>query len=169
MSRRILDIFCIGLRMVEPQTVSGEVRGGTDAAIRLLCQADAFYAAGKFARRLLGQGYHLVSRVRCTAFAFFPSPRPRHRRRGRPRRYGRKTKLRKWFGLQKRFQGAPSPLYDDRHVTLRYLCRELLWRPLGQLVRFVWVVNPTRGRWILLCTDLTLSCGVGGHVSAFCI
>ena len=41
--------------------------------------------------------------------------------------------------------------------TLRYLSRDLLWRPLGQLVRFVWVIHPTRGRWILLCPDLTMS------------
>jgi hypothetical protein len=32
----------------------------------------------------------------------------------------------------------------------------LLWRPLGQLVRFVWVIHPTRGRLILRCTDLSL-------------
>ena len=119
--------------------------------------ADAYYAAGKFARRLLDHGHHLVSRVRCTAVAFFPPPRPKHPRRGRPRRYGRKTRLRRWFRLQRRFQSAPSPLYDDRNVTLRYLSRDLLWRPLGLLVRFVWVIHPTRGRWILLCTDLTMA------------
>jgi hypothetical protein len=33
----------------------------------------------------------------------------------------------------------------------------LLWRPLGQLVRFVWVSHPTRGALILLCIDLTLN------------
>jgi hypothetical protein len=119
--------------------------------------ADAYYAAGKFARRLLDHDHHLVTRVRCTAVAFFPPPKPKHQRRGRPRRYGHRTRLRGWFGLQRRFQSAPSPLYDDRKVTLRYLSRDLLWRPLGQSVRFVWVIHPSRGRWILLCTDLTMS------------
>jgi hypothetical protein len=118
--------------------------------------ADAYYAAGKFARSLLDQGHHLVTRVRSNALAFFPPPRLKGKRRGRPRRYGRKTKLKHWFGLQSRFLTAQSPLYDDRHVTLRYLSRDLLWRPLGQLVRFVWVIHPTRGRSILLCTDLTM-------------
>jgi hypothetical protein len=119
--------------------------------------ADAYYAAGKFTRTLREHGHHLVTRVRSNGVAFFPPPKPKHKGRGRPRRYGRKTHLRDWFRLQTRFQSALSPLYDDRQVTLRYFSRDLLWRPLGQLVRFVWVVHPTRGRWILLCTDLTMS------------
>lgn len=120
--------------------------------------ADAFYAAGKFARSLLDHGHHLVTRVRSTAIAFFPPPSPKGKRgRGRPRRYGRRTKLKHWFRLQSRFVSAPSPLYDDQQVRLRYFSRDLLWRPLGQLVRFVWVVHPSRGRWILLCTDLSMA------------
>src|SRR5213076_132660 len=50
----------------------------------------------------------------------------------------------------------PSPVYGEAGITLRYYCQDLLWRPLGQLVRFVWVSHPTRGNVILLCTDLTL-------------
>ena len=119
--------------------------------------ADAYYAAGKFARDLLRHGHHLVSRVRCNAVAFFPPPSPKGKRRGRPRRYGRKTKLRDWFGLQERFHTATCPLYDERPVTLRYFSHDLLWRPLGQLVRFVWVIHPTRGRLVLLCTDLGMA------------
>lgn len=40
-------------------------------------------------------------------------------------------------------------------ITLCYLHHDLLWRPLGQLVHFVWVSHPTRGNLVLLCTDLT--------------
>src|SRR6266567_5341273 len=120
--------------------------------------ADAYYAAGKFARHLLNAGHHLVSRVRSNAVAFFPPPsNPRVKRRGRPRLYGRKTKLRHWFRLKARFQTVRLALYDDRQVNLRYFSRDLLWRPLGQLVRFVWVTHPHRGRLILLCTDLTMT------------
>ena len=119
--------------------------------------ADAYYAAGKFARSLLRQGHHLVTRVRSNAVGFFPPPARKAKRLGRPRLYGRKTKLRHWFRLHARFQTAPSPLYDDRRVTLRYLSRDLLWRPLGQRVRFVWVIHPSRGRLILLCTDLGMA------------
>ncbi len=118
--------------------------------------ADAYYAAGRFARRLLDHGHHLISRVRCNAVAY-ASPRRRRSKRGRPRLYGKKLKLRHRFKLKDRFQSAPSPVYDDRQVTLLYYTEDLLWRPLGQLVRFVWVIHPHRGRLILLSTDRSLS------------
>jgi len=120
--------------------------------------ADAYYAAAKFARSLLAGGHHLVTRVRSNAVAYFPpSPRrSRKRRRGRRRIYGPKTALQDWFRFRKQFLKAPSPVYGESGVTLRYLSHDLLWRPLGQLVRFVWVSHPTRGNLILLCTDLTL-------------
>jgi hypothetical protein len=120
--------------------------------------ADAYYAAAKFARSLLVGGHHLVTRVRSNAVAYFPpSPRRSRRlRRGRRRIYGPKTLLRDWFRFRKQFVKASSPVYGESGVTLRYLSHDLLWRPLGQLVRFVWVSHPTRGNLILLCTDLTL-------------
>ena len=119
--------------------------------------ADAYYAAGKFARALLRLGHHLVTRVRNNAVAYFPAPQAKRPRRGRPRRYGRKTKLRDWFKLHARFHSAPSPVYGEAGVTVEYFCRDLLWRPLGQLVRFVWIIHPSRGRLILLSTDLALA------------
>jgi hypothetical protein len=119
--------------------------------------ADAYYAAAKFARSLLSQGHHLVTRVRSNAVAYFPPSKPRSRkRRGRPCLYGHKTHLRDWFRYRKQFTKAPSPVYGESGITLRFYSHVLLWRPLGQLVRFVWVNHPTRGNLILLCTDLTL-------------
>jgi hypothetical protein len=119
--------------------------------------ADAYYAAAKFARSLLADGHHLVTRVRSNAVAYFPPSRPRSgRRRGRPRIYGPKTHLRDWFRYRKQFIKALSPVYGESGITLHYYTYDLLWRPLGQLVRFVWVSHPTRGALILLCTDLTL-------------
>ena len=118
--------------------------------------ADAYYAAAKFARGLLAQGHHLVTRVRTTAVAYFPATLRPGKRRGRRALYGHKTKLRDWFHLQNRFIKAPSPVYGEAGVTLRYYTYDLLWRRLGRLVRFVWVIHPTRGQLVLLCTDLTL-------------
>src|ERR1039457_5414475 len=92
-----------------------------------------------------------------TNWAIFSPASPRTGKRGgRPAVYGRKTKLRDWFALEKRFHKAPSPVYGESRVTLRYYTYDLLWRRLGSLVRFVWVVHPTRGQLVLLCTDLTL-------------
>src|SRR3974390_1168741 len=44
--------------------------------------AAAYYAAARFARSLLAQGHHLVTRVRCNAVAYFP-PSPRRGRKAR--------------------------------------------------------------------------------------
>jgi DDE superfamily endonuclease len=131
---------------------------GLEGSDPLTVVADAYYAAAKFARSLLAGGHHLVTRVRSNAVAYFPpSPRrSRKPRRGRRPLYGPKTPLHDWFRYRKQFRKAPSPVYGEAGVTLRYLSHDLLWRPLGQLVRFVWVSHPTRGNLILLCTDLSL-------------
>jgi len=118
--------------------------------------ADAYYAAEKFARLLLANGHHLVTRVRINAVAYLPAPPPRRKRRGRRKVYGHKIKLRRWFGGPKAFVQAPSPVYGEKGVTLRYYSHDLFWRQLGRVGRFVWVDHPQRGRMVLLCTDLTL-------------
>src|SRR5664279_3884579 len=116
--------------------------------------ADAYYACRKVALPLLQQGHHLVSRLRCTAVAYEPAPTGA-RRRGRPKLYGRKFKLITLFQQPERFVAAPSPVYGEQGLRLRYCCLNLLWRPLGRLVRLVLADHPTRGRLILLCTDMT--------------
>ena len=118
--------------------------------------ADAYYAAAKFARGLLAQGHHLVTRVRSNAVAYFEPSAAKGKRRGRRARYGPKSKLHDWFRYEKQFTKAPSPVYGESGVSLRYYTFDLLWRKLGRLVRFVWVIHPTRGRLVLICTDLTL-------------
>ena len=118
--------------------------------------ADAYYASRKVAGPLLERGHHLVSRLRCTATGYEPAPPSRTPRRGRPKLYGRKVKLMSLFRDRQRFVWAPSPVYGEQGIRLRYCCLDLLWRPLGRLVRFVLVDHPARGRMILLCTDLTL-------------
>ena len=141
--RTLLDkmgALILGLHWSEPVTVV----------------ADAYYAAEKFARTLLANNHHLVTRVRTTAVAYFPAPSTRSQRRGRRKVYGHKTKLRSWFGSHKDFLKAPSPVYGEKGVTLRYYSYDLLWRQLGRVVRFVWVDHPRRGQMVLLCTDLTL-------------
>ncbi len=118
--------------------------------------ADAYYAAEKFARTLLANNHHLVTRVKTTAVAYFPAPPTLLKKRGRRKVYGHKTKLRSWFGYGKDFRQAPSPVYGEKGVTLRYYSHDLLWRQLGRVVRFVWVDHPMRGQMVLLCTDLNL-------------
>ena len=52
------------------------------------------------------------------------------------------------------FKEALSPVYGESNVTIQYRVVDLLWRPVGRLVRFVLVKHPTRGMIILMCTNL---------------
>src|SRR5499433_382584 len=120
--------------------------------------ADAYYAAGKVVKGLLEQGHHLVTRVKSNAVAYRPvEPTKGKRKRGAPRRYGKKTKLKSLFSDTRSMAEVASPVYGERNVILRYRVCDLLWRPAGRLVRFVAVIHPTRGSCLLMCTDLSLS------------
>jgi len=122
--------------------------------------ADAYYATGNIVRGLLAQGNHLVTRVKSNSVAFFPATPPppnRPRPKGRPAKYGKKIKVAALLKETNRLQEAPSPVYGERGVTLRFRAADLLWRPVGILVRFVVVHHPRRGAILLMCTDRTLS------------
>lgn len=122
--------------------------------------ADAYYATAKIVRGLLAKGNHLVSRAKNNAVAFALPPRPAAntpRKRGRPQQYGKKIRLASLLEDADAFQLAPSPIYGETGVTLAYRTADLLWRPVGMLVRFVIVRHPIRGSIFLMATDLTLS------------
>jgi hypothetical protein len=118
--------------------------------------ADAYYASRKVILPLLRAGHHLVTRARSNAVAFEPVPRPERRRRGRPRLYGKRVRLRDLLADSEVFTSVPSPVYGEADVTIAYRCVDLLWRPVGQLVRFVLVRHPVRGGLMLLSTDITM-------------
>ena len=123
---------------------------------KLLLVADAYYANHSVIDPLMKKGHHLVSRVRSTAAAYFPPDPPSCRRRGRPRIYGEKVLLRELAKDPTGFLSAPSPVYGETDVMITYRCLDLLWRPVGHVVRFVLVHHPIRGTIFLLSTDLTL-------------
>lgn len=118
--------------------------------------ADAYYASRKIALPLLAAGNHLVTRVRSNAVAYFPAPRPERKKRGRPKVYGAKIALKSLFDAPEAMRPIDSPVYGERGVQLHIRTLDLLWRPVGVLVRFVAVAHPTRGNCILMSTDLTL-------------
>src|SRR6266853_2044133 len=91
--------------------------------------ADAYYASGKVVRGLLAQGNHLVTRVKRNSVAFFPAAPPsphRPRRRGRPAKYGRKIKAAALLQEEDQLQKAPSPVYGEKGVILRFRAADLL-------------------------------------------
>ena len=119
--------------------------------------ADAYYAARKIVTGLLKENNHLVTRVKSNAVAYTAHQQRGPRKRGRPRVYGRKVKLSSLLQDPKGRQLAKSPVYGERKVVIQYKVRDLLWRPAGQLVRFVAVIHPTRGSCLLMCTDTSLA------------
>src|SRR3989442_8436346 len=85
--------------------------------------------------------------------AFFPAtPPPSHRTRGRgrPAKYGNKIKVAALLQQTGQLQEAPSPVYGEKGVILRFRAADLLWRPVGILVRFVVVLHPQRGAILLM-------------------
>jgi hypothetical protein len=122
--------------------------------------ADAYYATGKIVHGLLDKGSHLVTRVKSNAVAYWPLPTPpahAPRKRGRPKKYGEKIQVASLLNDEENLSQAQSPIYGETDVTLRFRAVDLLWRPVGILVRFVAVLHPTRGSILLMCTDLNLS------------
>src|SRR5260370_726144 len=109
---------------------------------------------------LRSHGNHLVTRANSNSVASFPAtppPPPRPRPKGRPAKYGKKIKVATLLNKTGQRQEAPSPVYGEKGVILRFRAADLLWRPVGILVRFVVVLHPLRGALLLMCTDLTLS------------
>src|SRR5262245_10003108 len=103
------------------------------------------------------RSHHLLSRVKSNAVAYQPAEPPKgNRKRGAPKRYGKKIKVKSLLSDPNSMQQARSPVYGEHKVMLRYRVCDLLWRPAGQLVRFVAVIHPTRGPLLLMCTDLSL-------------
>jgi hypothetical protein len=119
--------------------------------------ADAYYACRSVALSLVNQGCHLISRTRKNSVAFEPIDAPKKRTRGRPKVYGKKIKLFCLFDNAKlEWKSAESPVYGEKGVILRYLCVDLIWRPIRRLARFVLVDHPSRGRCIFISTDLSI-------------
>jgi hypothetical protein len=119
--------------------------------------ADAYYATGKIVKKLLQKGNHLITLVRSNAVAYYPAfPNSKNKRRGRPRIYGKKVKLKSLFDDPDTMQTALSPVYGEKRTQIRFRSVDLIWRSVGILVRFVVVIHPIRGRCILMCTDLGL-------------
>jgi len=122
--------------------------------------ADAYYATGKIVRGLLAKGNHLATRVRRNSVAYSPATPPppdTPRRRGRPKKYGKKIKVASLLKNADRLQETISPVYGEKKVTIRFTVADLLWRPVGILVRFVAVDHPSRGMILLMSTDLNLN------------
>ncbi len=115
---------------------------------------DAYYAKQTLILPLLESGVHIITRVAKSAVAYYPPPAQTKKRRGRPKTYGRKITLIDVFKDTTAFTPGTGALYDEERAQFLYRSIDLFWRPIGILVRFVFVIHPTRGNAIFLSTDL---------------
>ena len=129
---------------------------------RCLLVLDAFFSVGpvlKILKKVVdtnGQRLvHVVTRTKSNAVAY-DDPPVKTGGRGRPRKYGSKVKLMALFESQAEgFEQAAIDLYGC-YRTVSFLCLDLIWKPVGEKIRFVLVVDGSE-RFILMCSDLTLS------------
>lgn len=124
--------------------------------IPLYLVADRYYASAKVILPLLKKAQHLITAVRSNAVAYMPVPPVERQRRGRPKKYGCKIKIKELFKDSALFVSVPSPVYGERGVDINYRTIDLYWRPAGRLVKFVCVIHPTRGCMTFLSTDLSI-------------
>ena len=98
----------------------------------------------------------LIVRAKSNFVAFTQPPEVTVKRRGRPRKYGEQIRFKESFAAwAERFNKAEVVLYGKKE-TIQYLCLDLLWKPLGRIVRFVLVKHGSTP-FILMCSDLNVS------------
>ena len=119
-----------------------------------LLLADAYYGCWKMARGCLRRGANLLTRVKSNAVAYLV-PEIVPGRRGRPRIYGEKVRLRDTFKDADGWTEADIELYGER-CHARYKSADLMWRPAGKLVRFVFVVLNGTSKCMFMSTDTRL-------------
>ena len=98
---------------------------------------------------------HIVTRAKSNVVGY-DDPPDKTGKPGRPRQYGPKLKLMALFEPRSAaFEQTVIELYGCCK-TVSFLCLDLIWKPVGEKIRFVLVVDGNE-RFILMCSDLTLS------------
>jgi hypothetical protein len=128
---------------------------------RCLLVLDAYFAVGPVLAILKkvvdpdGQPLvHVVTRAKSNVVGY-GDPLSKPGRRGRPCTYGPKLKLMALFEARAAaFEQTVIELYGCCK-TVSFLCLDLVWKPVGEKIRFVLVKDGTE-RFILMSTDLTL-------------
>ena len=118
---------------------------------------DAYYMNQKMFRGIVSSNGHLISRCRINTVAYEPATIKDSKPRGRHKKYAKKVFLKSLLKNVSDLEETPSQVYGEKDITVQYRIYDLLWRPVGQIVRFVIIVHPTRGRCILMSTDTSLS------------
>jgi hypothetical protein len=98
---------------------------------------------------------HVIVRAKDNAAAFETQP-IEYSGHGRPRKYGRKIKLKQLFSArEKDFAPMEVNIYGEIK-TVSVLCLDLLWKPLHDVLRFV-LVKDGEQTFMLICSDLQMA------------
>lgn len=131
-------------------------------AAKVIVLLDAFFASGdafatvdRMNHELGAQQITLITRAKTNTVAYEDPEYVSKRGRGRPRKYGKKVTFKQVFKeMIECFETATMKLYG-KEETVRYLCRDLIWKPLGRKLRFVLVKTGDKCM-ILACSDLSI-------------
>lgn len=139
------------------ETLAPSFREKGDEILR--CLVDAWYMKGPFIMPLLKQGIHVIGQIRKDT-ALFKEPessQDSRRKRGRPRKYGKKWTPER-VKEQLPVQTVKLKVYG-KTKQIRYRSTKCLARFLsGQPVIAVWSQLPSQKSWsLILSTDLTLT------------
>ena len=96
----------------------------------------------------------IITRGQSNTVAYTETEITSEKKRGRPRKYGEKILLRDLFAETSRFTETTMMLYG-KSSKVRYLCVDLIWKPVKRLVRFVLTITNS-GNCILMSSDFTL-------------
>lgn len=115
--------------------------------------ADAFFSKKSFFLPLMEQGISVLSRMRHDATAYLPPPAVKKKGRGRPRKYGKKIKLKELLNTE--ILDVMEIRIGGRLKKIRYVMRDLLLKGVPSPVRFL--VIKDKKPVILMTTNKNLS------------
>lgn len=96
----------------------------------------------------------ILVRAKKSYVAYFPAEQPENPGPDRPRKYGDKVKLYELFDHMQLFDQARCRVYGNLE-GVSYLVADLLWKPTGGLIRFVFA-RTSHGPIVLMCSDLAM-------------
>jgi IS4 transposase len=157
---RLQKDMTVGFKTKLEQVVEMVTTLGTIFRAPLLLVTDSWFGNAKVLKPLrkpLGQRIHLLSRLRSNAQLHDELKPPRRRKRGRPRKYGKKRGTAKTLAatLKNKTKKYSIFLYGKKQ-SVQAVDKILILKSLQAPARIVWVFY--RKQWVaLFTTDLTLS------------
>lgn len=114
---------------------------------------DAYFTTKNFITTLRDSGHHYIGRAKSSTVGYELPPPHAKGQRGRPRKYGKKIKLKTLFDNPALFTNVSFAIYG-KTKCIRYHSVNLLWQ--GVHVHFILTIMKDKTRSILLATDQDL-------------